>query len=310
MTEFGISILTAFSVGLFFYAALNMYAETMKSGMMQEIVDNRDHSGVVRVLLPVSRLLGNFIISLFVKQPVGSEPLTVPRKPLPNSFHARINRLIVAAGSPLDIQFNEVIGLSGISTIGGITLGFSLGYTTGYPPGLVALLIGLIGAMLPFIWLNDKRKSRQLSIIKGLPYTLDLMTLAVESGLDFTVAIQRIVEKIKGSPLGEEFARMLHEINLGKSRSNALRDMAKRIDLNDMRSVASAIIQADELGASLGPILRIQSQQVGERRSQRAEKLAMEAPVKIIFPLVLFIFPNTLLIIFGSMFLRLYYGTG
>ncbi len=310
MTEFGISVLAAFSVGLFFYAALNMYAETMKSGMMQEIVDNREHSGMVGVLLPISRVLGNFMISLFVKHPESSAAVSVSRKPVENSFHARIDRLIVAAGSPLNIQFNEWIGLSVFSAVAGTGLGFALGYTTGYPPGLVALLTALIGLMLPYIWLNDKRKARQLSIIKGLPYTLDLMTLAVESGLDFTVAIQRIVEKIKGSPLGDEFARMLHEINLGKNRSNALRDMARRIDLNDMRSVASTIIQADELGASLGPILRIQSQQVGERRSQRAEKLAMEAPVKIIFPLVFFIFPNTLLIIFGAMFLRLYYGTG
>jgi len=142
-------------------------------------------------------------------------------------------------------------------------------------------------------------------IRKALPYTLDLLSLSVSAGLDFTEAILRIVGKLGPTPLAEELGEMLRQIRLGKSRKEALRDLSQRIDLPEVRSLVSALIQTDELGGQLGPILRAQAEQLRVQRSQRAEKLAMQAPVKILFPLIFFIFPTIFIMIFGPIALKL-----
>ena len=141
-------------------------------------------------------------------------------------------------------------------------------------------------------------------IQRALPYALDLLTLGVEAGLDFTQSLQSIVKKLGDTPLADEFQQAIQEITVGKTRSEAMRDMATRVNLQDMTSFISSLIQAEELGASLGPILRIQSDQMRVKRSQRAEEMAMKAPVKIIFPLVIFIFPATFLVILGPLFIK------
>ena len=133
---------------------------------------------------------------------------------------------------------------------------------------------------------------------------MDLLTLSVEAGLDFTSALQRIVKKIKKNPLGEEFSKLLKEITMGTTRAQGLRDLAKRINIMEVTSLANAIIQADELGANIAPVLRIQADQLRTKRFQRAEKLALEAPVKLLFPLVAFIFPTTFIMIFGPILLK------
>ena len=165
-------------------------------------------------------------------------------------------------------------------------------------------MLGLLGLFFPLFWLRDKLKTRKLAITKALPYALDLLTLGVESGMDFTAALARIIQKLGDQPLSYEFAELLRQIRMGRSRADALRDLADRVDVHELTSVVSSLIQADELGASLGPVLRIQAEQLRVRRSQRAEKLASEAPVKMLFPLVCFIFPTIFIMIFGTLFLN------
>jgi len=151
----------------------------------------------------------------------------------------------------------------------------------------------------PIFWLNRSLKQRHLAIQRALPFVLDLLTLSVEAGMDFMSSLQRNCERRRLDALNEELIRMTREIQVGLPRRVALKNMATRVDLADLRSVANALIQADELGVSIGSILRIQSDQMRSRRFDRAEKLANEAPVKMLFPLMLFIFPAVFVILLG-----------
>lgn len=153
--------------------------------------------------------------------------------------------------------------------------------------------------VLPEIWLRDALKRRHLAIQKALPFVLDILTLSVEAGLDFISALQRNCKSRKLDPLNEELLRMTKEIQIGSSRRQALRNMSDRVKQPDLKSVAFALIQADELGVSIGSILRIQSEQLRARRFDRAEKLAAEAPVKMLGPLMLCIFPAVFIILLG-----------
>ena len=153
--------------------------------------------------------------------------------------------------------------------------------------------------IIPDIWLYGAVRRRHLSIQKSLPFVLDLLTLSVEAGMDFISALQRNCKLRKLDPLNEELLRMTKEIQVGSSRKEALKGMADRVRQPDLKSVAYSLIQADELGVSIGAILRIQSEQLRSRRFDRAEKLAAEAPVKMLGPLMLCIFPAVFIILLG-----------
>lgn len=153
--------------------------------------------------------------------------------------------------------------------------------------------------VVPDMWLRRAVKRRHLQIQRSLPFVLDLLTLSVEAGMDFINALQRNCRPQRLDPLGEELLRMTREIQVGASRKEALRRMADRVRQPDLRSTALALIQADELGVSIGAMLRIQSEQMRSRRFDRAEKLAAEAPVKMLGPLMLCIFPAVFIILLG-----------
>ena len=169
-------------------------------------------------------------------------------------------------------------------------------------------LIALLGVGLfylqPLVWLRRSIKLRHRSIQRALPFVIDLLTLSVEAGIDFMSGLQRAVERRRMDPLTEELIRMIHEIQLGASRRVALRNLSQRVNMPDMRSFAYSLIQADELGVSIGVILRIQSDQMRQRRFDRAERLANEAPVKMLGPLMLFIFPAVFIVLLGPILSR------
>lgn len=157
----------------------------------------------------------------------------------------------------------------------------------------------------PSTWLKQTIRKRHREIERGLPFVLDLLTLSVEAGLDFMTSIRRLVDRRKVDALSEEFIRAVREMQVGRTRRDALRDMAERAQQPDLSSVVSALVQADELGVGIGAILRIQAEQMRTRRFQRAEKMANEAPVKLLFPLVCFIFPSVFLVLLGPVFLQM-----
>ena len=164
-----------------------------------------------------------------------------------------------------------------------------------------SILLVLMGYLYfyayPLIWLRGTLKKRHFSIMLALPFVLDLLTLSVEAGMDFMSALQRNCERRRLDPLNEELIRMTREIQMGIARRLALRNMADRVRQPDLKAVAFALIQADELGVPIGPILRIQSEQLRARRFDRAERLANEAPVKMLGPLLLCIFPAVLIVL-------------
>ncbi len=169
------------------------------------------------------------------------------------------------------------------------------------------LFVALLGYLYirPRSWLKNTIKSRHREIERALPFILDLLTLSVEAGLDFMTALRRLIERRKVDALSEEFIRAVREMQVGRTRREALKDMAERSRQPDLASVVTALIQADELGVGIGTILRIQAEQMRQRRFQRAEKLANEAPVKLLFPLVCFIFPCVFLVLLGPIFLEM-----
>ncbi len=156
----------------------------------------------------------------------------------------------------------------------------------------------------PLVWLRGALRRRHLEITRALPFVLDLLTLSVEAGMDFMGALQRNCARRRLDALNEELIRMTREIQVGTPRRVALRNMAARVRLPDLKGVTHALIQADELGVSIGSILRIQSEQLRGRRFDRAEKLANEAPVKMLGPLILCIFPAVFIILLGPIVLQ------
>ena len=175
---------------------------------------------------------------------------------------------------------------------------------------IIFFLIILLCYVHPGSWLKGVIKRRHRAIERALPFVLDLLTLSVEAGLDFMSGIKRILERRKIDPLGEELVRLFREMQVGKTRKEALRALAERTDHTDVRSVVNALTQADELGVSIGTILRIQADQIRQRRFQRAEEMANKAPVKLLFPLVCFIFPAVFLVLLGPIFLQMFQGGG
>jgi len=208
-----------------------------------------------------------------------------------------------SAAHPQGVTADEFLGMIGLGGLFGTLVGALVNLRLGFGP--IVLLLAAFGFYWPLLWLRGQVRRRQDEIRRGLPYALDLLTLSVEAGLDFTQALDRIVRKLGSSPLATELGLTLRDIQLGRTRAQALRELSHRVDLPELNSIVSALIQADELGTSLGPILRVQSDQLRIRRSQNAEKQAMEAPVKILLPLVLFIFPTIFIMIFGPIAIKL-----
>jgi len=172
----------------------------------------------------------------------------------------------------------------------------------GVKAGPMALLIigmfAAIGFLLPQMWLQQRVTGRQTQIIKSLPDAFDLITTCVEAGLGLDAALARVAEKVEG-PFADELSRTLREIALGKMRRDALRELGERTGVPELVTFVNAVIQAELMGSSVGAVLRVQAEQLRVRRKQRAEEQAYKAPVKMIFPLVLCIFPTLFIVILG-----------
>ncbi len=187
--------------------------------------------------------------------------------------------------------------------VGGAIFGFVIQKQPFLNAMLYAVGGAAIGYALPMSQVNSKIKKRQNEIIKALPDALDLLVICVEAGLGFDMAMGKVYEKWDNQ-LSLAFGRVLREIQLGKLRREALRDMAARMDVPDVNSFTAAIIQADQLGVSMSTILRVQSDQMRTKRRQRAQEKAQQAPVKMMIPMVLLIFPSIWIVLLGPAVLQ------
>jgi tight adherence protein C len=222
-------------------------------------------------------------------------------------YESGMRRKLVKAGEPQAFKPEDIMALQEISAALGLLAGLIL--VNGVGENLAySLIFALFGMYYPLIWVNDQVKKRHLLISRALPYNLDLLTLSVEAGLDFTAALAKVVEKGKHGPLREELQIVLKQLKMGKTREEALKAMIARVDLPSLTTFVTALIQADKMGTSLGKVLRIQSTQMRIDRTQRAEKLAGEAPVKMLFPLIACIFPTVFMVLFGPIVFQFMFG--
>jgi tight adherence protein C len=226
-------------------------------------------------------------------------------KMLPANFMASLQRTLIMGGSSMTTS--TFITLWAVST--GLFVGLAivalaaLGGVSGQ--GFLGLLVmGMIGFMLPRFWLRSAVGSRQKKIVKNLPDAMDLITTCVEAGLGLDAALAKVSGQMKG-PLAKEISQMLLEVGMGRLRRDALSDLGQRTGVQELISFVNAVIQAEQLGVSIGHVLKVQSDQMRTHRRQRAEKLAHEAPIKMMFPLVLCIFPAFLLVILGPAVIRI-----
>ncbi|MEJ7762528.1 MAG: type II secretion system F family protein [Thermomicrobiales bacterium] len=218
----------------------------------------------------------------------------------PASNLDKVKQRLTEAGNPSGlgaIEFNGLRFLLLISLGVGTFLLLSLSGGGGTTI-LISASLGGFGFMLPGIWLSRKGKARKKEIVRALPDAIDLLTISVESGLGFDPALLRVAEKWDNA-LTREFARMLSEMRIGKSKREALREMADRCGIDDLSVFVSSVIQADQLGVAIAQVLRIQSEAMRMRRRQRAEEAAHKAPIKMLFPMVFLIFPALYVIILG-----------
>jgi tight adherence protein C len=153
------------------------------------------------------------------------------------------------------------------------------------------------GYFYPDIWLRDLRKRQIDGVLRTLPSYLDFISMAVEAGLNFSGALELARKKAPPGPLSNEFGVVLRDLRAGIGRANALKRLAERLDIPELSSFVNAVVQAEKMGSSLAQTLKIQAEQRRQERFQRAEKKAMEAPVKLIGPLVLFVFPTTFIVL-------------
>ena len=217
---------------------------------------------------------------------------------LPTKMLEGIEQKLIVAGEPMTLNGFLTFQLitasvffllpalligSGTMQVGMMSLGFFAGFS-------------LAGVALPQYWLRSRIGQRQNEIIKSLPDSFDLITTCAEAGLGLDAALARVAEKVKG-PFADELGRMLRDIALGKMRREALRELGERTGVPDLVSFVNAIIQAESMGSSIGTVLRVQADQLRVRRRQRAEEQAYKAPIKMIFPLVLCIFPTLFIVI-------------
>lgn len=245
-----------------------------------------------RVIYPIARSLGNLAVRF-----------------TPQNALQDISRKLELAGSPAKLDPTMILSLQflGLALFGGIVvLVFTVGQTK-WPAGRIALftlVFGLIGFYFPELWLQSKISSRQKNVRRAMPDALDLLTICVEAGLGFDAAMAKVSEKWENE-LSLAFARVIQEIQLGKLRREAMRDMADRIGLGEMTSFVAAVIQSESLGVSLAKVLRIQSDQMRVKRRQLAEEEAHKAPIKMLIPMALLIFPSLMVVLLAPAAFRL-----
>ncbi len=213
----------------------------------------------------------------------------------------RIHRRLELAGNPAGWTVDRVVSAKVLCGLGGLMVG--LLFAAVIDPATTAKLVIVLGAIVlgffaPNFYLYQKSYDRQNAIQKGLPDAIDLLTISVESGLGFDAALQQVARNTTG-PIAEEFARVLQEMQIGQGRSEALRALADRTNLADLRSFVSALTQADSFGIPIGQVLRVQSSEMRVKRRQRAEQKAQQVPVKITIPLIFCILPCLFIAVMG-----------
>lgn len=236
-----------------------------------------------------------------VLEPLQARALVVGRRLSGSDSSERLRKKLDTAGNPRDWSAERVISgkVIGAVTMTVVGLALALLFGVGFTVLIVMVLAGAaIGFFIPDFYLYQKSYDRSDQIQKSLPDAIDLMTISVESGLGFDAAVQQVARNTQG-PLADEFSRVLREMQIGLSRSEALRALGERSEVADLKTFVGAMIQADSFGIPIAQVLRIQSKEMRVKRRQRAETKAQQVPVKITVPLIFFILPALFAAVMG-----------
>lgn len=218
---------------------------------------------------------------------------------------AELQRKLNRAGRPFGLTVGEFMSLRYVGAVAGLLLGYAFAtQATGSADPMYIIPIGIFGFVYPDLRLNAVMQKRMQRVIRDMPYVLDLLTLSTEAGQDFTSAMALVIDKAPPGPLVDEFRIAHQEVTLGKSRADSLRAMAQRVDLPELTSFVLALLQAEQLGTSIGSVLRIMAEQMRVRRSTMAEEMAGKVPVKLMAPLIMLIFPASFMVLFVPLYLR------
>jgi len=231
------------------------------------------------------------------------------RRFTPSSVTDRLAKELVYAGSPPGWDAERILAMkmlgvvvfgAGFFLLSKLVLGFS---------NFRTLILGglgvYVGYYIPEWVLRSKSGKRQKAIQRALPDALDLLSITVEAGLGFDAAMARVARQA-GGPLGEELHRVLQEMQIGKTRADALRDLGDRVNIIELKAFVLAMIQADIFGISIAKVLQVQAREMRIKRRQRAEEQAQKVPVKIVFPLILCIFPSLYIVLLGPAMITIY----
>jgi len=233
------------------------------------------------------------------------------RKSNQGGMVAKAQARLARAGYPGGLQGADWMGVKLLAGIGGGIGGFALGLLLG--GAALGMLMGVallgFGYIFTEYWLSKRIKKRSMAMVLQLPDALDLLTISVEAGLGFDAALAKVVEKMDGA-LVDEFGQAMAEVQMGRARRDALRDVAMRAGARPVSNFIGAIVQAEQLGVPIAKVLQIQSQQLRIERRQRAEESAAKAPIKMMFPMVGCIFPTIFIVILGPAVVTVMGGVG
>ena len=226
-------------------------------------------------------------------------------------YRASIERKIQTAGLNEEINVDEFIGLQILWGVMAplLLMFFNFALQLGYPYWFCALL-GILGYVFPNLYCRMQTQDRYLSVVADLPFFIDLLALSTEAGLDFINAIQRIVDKAQESVLADELNTVLKDIKLGRSRNDALKDLAVRLDIPEITSFVAVVNDADQTGASIAQVLKDQSQQMRLERFVRAEKAGAKASQTMLVPMIVFILPAVFIVVFAPVVIQFFTGGG
>ncbi len=280
------ALLASLGTALFVMGMSRVRASLPADGIDEGMETTTSAPLTYRVLAPVMKAAGGLVERVS------------PRKRL-----AIVNDRITYAGLDGTLRMERVLSYKAACAVGGLLLGLSAA-PGAVPRPIWALAMAVAASFMPDMWLDTRAKARQENIARDLPEALDLMAITVEAGLGLEQALAAVTSRLSGA-LGEEFHRMLREIELGVSRHDSLSALRMRTDVPELSGFVAALIQADRVGAPIADVLRVQAAQVRMKRRQRAREKAGQTPVKILFPVIFCILPALFVVVMGPGAIRI-----
>ena len=234
----------------------------------------------------------------FITEKFAGQLVNISKLPIINNINKRLDM----AGSP--------VGLADFLLACVVVFAASLVVALVFARNNSQLMLGIVflGIALPHLWVNSKIKSYRMEVVQELPMVIDLLKLTVGAGLDFMLAINRLVKEFKMSPLIHELQLIFQQTQIGKTRREALLGFSERVKVPEISSLVRTLLQAERMGTPISEALRIQSEEIRTRRFQRGEEMALKAPIKLLLPLIVFILPVVLVIVGGPILLQFMRG--